>query len=162
MFCRRRKLDNADGLVAEARTLGGIDIERFRIDLGSHALLERFGADLERAKAVASEHHAQGADRVKLPSLEFRSADGAVHGVYGFSSYGELRDAALEAGATVSEALPPSIEEALRRFSTLTTAEVAAVCQLPGPRAPLELWKLAAEWRIKAERLVGGELWSLA
>ncbi len=29
-----------------------IDPSRFRIDLGSHALLERFGADLERAKAV--------------------------------------------------------------------------------------------------------------
>jgi putative protein-disulfide isomerase len=162
LFCRRRKLDNADALLAEARALPGVDLERFRIDLGSHALLERFGADLERAKAVDPEQHAGGADRVQLPSFEFRSADGSVRGVYGYSTYDELRDAALAAGAASQPAEPPGIEDALRRYGPMATAEVAAVCQLAGPRAPLELWRLASEWRVIAEPVGGGQLWSLA
>jgi putative protein-disulfide isomerase len=42
-FCRRRKLDTADALVAEAQVTAGIDPARFRIDLESNAMLERFG-----------------------------------------------------------------------------------------------------------------------
>lgn len=162
LFCRRRKLDNADALAEEAQAAGGIDVERFRIDLGSHALLERFGADLERAQAVDPEHHAEGADRVKLPSLEFRGESGEVRGVYGYSAYEELRDAARAVGGVFTQAPPPTPEDALRRFGTLAEAEVAAVCQLPGPRAPLELWRLAADWRVKPEPVGLGALWSLA
>ena len=54
----------------------------------------------------------------------------------------------------------PGVEEALRRFGTLATAEVAAVCDLPGPRAAAELWRLAGEWRVRSERRLTGELWS--
>jgi hypothetical protein len=32
----------------------------------------------------------------------------------------------------------------------------------PGPRAPAELWRLALDWRVKVERVHGGELWTLA
>ncbi len=162
LFCRRRKLDNADALTEEARAAGGIDLERFGVDLRSHGALEAFGADLERAKAVPAEHHAAGSERVKLPSLEFRDRDGAVHGVYGYSDYATLRRAALAAGAVATAAAPPSIEQALGRWGSMATVEVAAVCQLPGPPAPSELWRLAGEWRVKAERAGGGELWSPA
>jgi predicted DsbA family dithiol-disulfide isomerase len=161
VFCRRRRLDNADGLAEEARAIGGLDLDRFRIDLGSHATLEVFGADLERAQAVAPEHHADGADRVKLPSLEFFGGEGGVHGVYGISDYAAVRKAALAAGATPSRQVTPSIEEALRRFVSMATVEVAAVCELRGPAAPAELWRLATDWRVTPERVLGGELWSL-
>ena len=57
---------------------------------------------------------------------------------------------------------PRSVEDALRRFGTMATAEVAAVCDLPGPRAPAELWRLATEWRVRAERVGTDYLWSLA
>jgi predicted DsbA family dithiol-disulfide isomerase len=151
--CRRRKLDTADALVAEARSVPGLDVERLRLGLASHGVLEAFAADLEECSS--------GGDRVKLPSLEFVGADGVVHGVYGPSSYPELRSAAVAAGATPgSEAL--GVEDALRRFGTMSTAEVAAVCDLPGPRAPAELWRLALEWRVRGERLGTGHLWSLA
>ena len=50
----------------------------------------------------------------------------------------------------------------VRRYATMTSAEVAAVCNLPGPRAPAELWRLALEWRVNVERVHGGELWTLA
>jgi predicted DsbA family dithiol-disulfide isomerase len=160
--CRRRKLDTADALLAEARAVPGLDVDRLRVALSSHAILEAFGADLDRCGAVSPEHHSSGSDRVKLPSLEFRGADGVVHGVYGPSSYPELRAAAVAAGAVASGSGALSVEDALRRFGTMSTSEVAAVCDLPGPRAPAELWRLALEWRVRAERLATGHLWSLA
>jgi hypothetical protein len=163
LLCRRRKLDTADALIAEARDVPGVDVERLRLGLASHGVLEAFAADLDRCGAVPSEHHSEGSDRVKLPSLEFRGPDGAVHGVYGPSSYPELRAAALAAGAVALEAgASLSVEEALRRFGSMATPEVAAVCDLPGPRAPAELWRLALEWRVRAERVGTGYLWSLA
>jgi predicted DsbA family dithiol-disulfide isomerase len=163
LMCRRRKLDTADALIEEARTVPGLDVDRLRLALGSHAILEAFGADLDRCGAVSPEHRAPSGDRVKLPSLEFVGADGHVHGVYGPTDYPALRAAAVAAGASpVSGSGPPSVDEALRRFGTMASAEVAAVCDLPGPRAPAELWRLALEWRVRPERLGTGYLWSLA
>jgi predicted DsbA family dithiol-disulfide isomerase len=161
--CRRRKLDTADALVEEARAVPGLDVDRLRLGLASHGVLEAFAADLERCGAVSPEHYSAGSERVKLPSLEFVGADGAVHGVYGPSDYETLRGAAVAAGADpVAGSGSLSVEEALRRFGPMATAEVAAVCDLSGPRAPAELWRLALEWRVRAERLGTGHLWSLA
>ncbi|MBV9606129.1 MAG: DsbA family protein [Solirubrobacterales bacterium] len=163
LLCRRRKLDTADALIAEAREVPGLDVERLRLGLASHGVLEAFAADLDRCGAVSPEHHSEGSDRIKLPSLEFRGADGDVHGVYGPADYGALRTAAVAAGASeISSAGPLSVEDALRRFGTMSTSEVAAVCDLPGPRAPAELWRLALEWRVRTERVGTGYLWSLA
>lgn len=162
LMCRRRKLDGTDALIEEARSVPGLDVDKLRIALGSHAILEAFGADLERAAAVPAEHHAPGTGRVKLPSLEFRGPDGVVHGVYGPSDYESLAVAAIAAGATPASVGPPSVEDALRRFGSMATAEVAAVCDLPGPRAPAELWRLATEWRVRPDRVGAGELWMLA
>jgi putative protein-disulfide isomerase len=160
-FCRGLKLENIDSLLAEARAVGSLDLERLRIGLASHGVLELLGRDLELARAVPSGHHASGKGRVQLPSLEFVGEDGERRGVYGFSAFEPLRQAALQAGA-VGGSASPSIEEALGRFGTMTTAEVSEVCQLPGPLAPATLWRLAAEWRVRSERCGGGELWSLA
>ena len=147
--CRRRKLDSTDALVQAARESPGLDLGRFEIALSSHGTLEAFGGDIERCK--------QGEDRLTLPSLRF-----GEELVVGFTSYEELREVAMRAGARPTDAPAPSIEQAMRRFGTMATAEVAAVCELPGPRAPAELWRLASEWRVKPERLGTGELWSLA
>lgn len=164
LMCHRRKLDMGDSLVEEARAVGALDVERFRIDVASHAALEAFGADLELAAAVAPEHHAPGTGRVKLPSLEFLTSDGEVaRGIYGFADHSALRSGALAGGAVPPEpGGPTSIEDALRRFGPMATAEVAAVCELPGPRAPAELWRLAVERRVRPERVGSGELWTLA
>ena len=157
---RRRKLDHAEAFESLARERGGLDLERFRVDLGSHAILEAFGADLDRARAVDEEHHSDRG-RVKLPSIEFRG-DGGVFGVYGPQPWEAYRDAALAAGAVPPGADPPSIAEALRRLGPMATVEVAAVCDLAGPRAPAELWRLATEWQVTVERTLGGEVWTVA
>jgi hypothetical protein len=44
----------------------------------------------------------------------------------------------------------------------MATPEVAAVCELPGPLAAARLWQLAAEWKVRPQRAVAGELWQSA
>jgi predicted DsbA family dithiol-disulfide isomerase len=138
-----RRMDTAAALLEAAREVGGLDLDRLRVDFGSNAIVERFGADIERGRGVST------------PTVEF--ASGAR--VEGFSAYNELRAAALYMGCRPADEWP-GVEEALQRFGTLATAEVAAVCDLPGPRAPAELWRLALEWRVKPRRVGGGEVWS--
>ena len=164
LMCRRRKLDSTDALIEEARAVPGLDLDKLRLALHSHAIVEAFGADLDRAGAVPAQHHAPGTGRVKLPSLEFQGSDRVVHGVYGYSDYASLAAAAIAAGAAPAPAAggPPAVEDALRRFGSMATAEVAAVCDLPGPRAPAELWRLATEWRVRPDRVGSGELWTVA
>jgi putative protein-disulfide isomerase len=141
-----RRMDTAPALLDAARETGGLDLERLRLDFGSNAILERFGADLERGRGVTT------------PA--FRFADGPL--VEGFGPYERVRDAAQRAGAAAAGDGFPGVEEALRRFGTMATPEVAAACDLPGPRAPAELWRLALEWRVRPRRVPGGELWSVA
>lgn len=151
-MCRRRRLDGVPALVAEVRGIPGLDAERFRRDLESNAVLESFGADLERAQAAALE----GEERVKLPSLAI-SGGGFVSG---FCAYEDLVRALPDDRPAPRPA--PAIDEALRSFGPMATAEVASVCDLPGPRAPAALWAMASEWRARWEPVGSGELWTLS
>jgi predicted DsbA family dithiol-disulfide isomerase len=168
LLCFRRKLDSTEALVEEARAVR-LDVERFRIDLGSHAIVEAFGADLEEARSVPAEarragrvRRAGGVEGLPLPSAVFVSGDGARHAVYGPGPYDDYRIAAEAAGATRSDASAPSIEDALARFGRMATREVEAVCDLPEPRAAAELWRMASEWRVKPIRVLTGWLWEPA
>jgi predicted DsbA family dithiol-disulfide isomerase len=118
---RRLKLDTADALLGVAREVPGLDVERFRIDLQSNAIVEAFGADLELARLGSG-----GVPRWEPPDPP--------------------------------RAAPLGVEDALRAFGPMATPEVAAVCDLPGPRAPAELWRLALEWRVRHD----AGLWTLA
>jgi hypothetical protein len=71
----------------------------------------------------------------------------------------DWRSALVDAGATPAGGPAPAVLDALRRFGRMATAEVEAVCDLPGPRANAELWRLAAEWRVKPVRVLTGMLW---
>ena len=73
IMCERRRLDHAEPLVEEARA-AGLDVERFRIDLRSHAITEAFAADLERTAALArrTAPAATSAARGRLPARCFR------------------------------------------------------------------------------------------
>jgi predicted DsbA family dithiol-disulfide isomerase len=157
LMARRQKLDTADALIGAAREVAGLDIERFAIDLHSNAIVEAFGADLERARAAARE----GERRVPFPSFCFRGEDESEHWVRDEIAPDAVRAAALAAGARPAAALPGA-DEALRRFGRMATPEVAAVCELPGPLAAAQLWQLAAEWKVRPQRAVAGELWQSA
>jgi putative protein-disulfide isomerase len=150
LLCGRRKLDATEALVAEARP-AGLDPERFRIDLGSHAIVEAFGADLEATRALSEEG-------VALPAIEF----GDEPPIFGLSRYEDWRAAAVRAGAEPLGEEWPDPLSALARFGRMATAEVQAVCELPRPRAEAELWRLAAEHRVKAQPVLTGTLWELA
>jgi protein-disulfide isomerase-like protein with CxxC motif len=149
IMCHRRRLDRTEPLVEEARR-AGLDPDRFRIDLESAAITEAFGADLEEARAAPS-----------LPALHFGD-DGPGEWLSAGAPYSEWRVAALAAGATPAAGDRPDVLTALARFGSMATVEVEAVCDLAGPRASAELWRLASEWRVKPVRVLTGELWEPA
>jgi hypothetical protein len=160
-MCFRRKLDTTEALVEEARRVK-LDVERFRIDLGSHAIVEAFGADLETTRTVSDDARerggttmGQGGERLVFPTLVF----GGAHAVYGPSPYEEYRKAALAAGAEPVDGGPPGVLEAVKRFGRMATAEVIEVCDLPEPRAAAELWQLASDWKLRPVRVLTGHLW---
>jgi hypothetical protein len=107
-----------------------LDLDRFRIDLQSNAIVEAFGADLDVARSGP------------VPRVE---VDGEAV-------------APKDVRRLAPRAAPLGVEDALRRFGKLATPEVAEVCDLPGPRAPAELWRLALEWRTRRD----GDFWVLA
>lgn len=145
-MCERRRLCETEALVDLARTVPGLDVARFAIDLGSDAIIESFSVDLERTRAT-------GGDRA-LPFAE-------VEGVAGLHEIGGLEAVVEEAGAEPAQE-PPCPEAALRRFGRMATPEVAAVCELPGPLAAAELWRLAAQWKVRPQPSLSGELWEAA
>ena len=169
LLCFRRKLDATEALVEAARE-AKLNVERFRVDLQSHAIVEAFGADLEATRTVPEEVRAAGkavdahgsGDRLPFPSAVFRGEDGVEHGVYGWASYDELRGAAEAAGAEPAGRERPAIPDALRHFGRMTTREVEEVCRLPEPRAQAELWRLAAEFEVRPVRVLTGWLWEPA
>ena len=79
-MCERLKLDHAEALVEAARQ-AGLDVERFRLGLRSHAITEAFGADLEATAALAAEQGArppessEGAGGAALPTVVFAGED---------------------------------------------------------------------------------------
>ena len=165
----RRKLDTREVLVEEARG-AGLDVERFRIDLGSHAIVEAFGADLEEARDVPQVvrdaekvrcSEAVGEERVPFPTFRFEG-DGGVYWTCGFRPGAALRDAAITAGARPGEAPRPEVMGALERFGRMAVPEVAAVCDLPQLAAEAELARLALDWRVRPVPVGAGRLWETA
>ena len=155
ILCFRRKLDTTEALVEVGREVG-LDVKRLRIDLGSHAIVEAFGADLEATRATPP--GSPRPDRVPFPTFRF-GEDGWV---FGRAGYGDYRATAEAAGATRVGGAPPTVEDALSRFGRMATPEVMAVCDLSEPRAEAELWRLAGEWRVKPVRVLTGRLWEPA
>jgi hypothetical protein len=172
-MCHGRKLDGDEALVAEARR-AGLDPQRFRIDLESNAILEAFGSDLEetrtipdsaRAAGLATEgSHGSRVERLAFPALRLiPEADGAEERwIGGDHPYDDWRAAAIAAGATPLDGPRPDVAAALQRFQSMATVELEAVCDLPGPRAGAEVWRLASEWRARRVPVLGSELWEPA
>lgn len=167
IVCFRRKLDHLEAFAEVARD-AGLDEARFRIDAGSHAMVEAFGRDLDISRDVPDEvqeagevkcSQVAGEERVPFPTFRFEG-DG-VRWSFGFVSPEELRDAALAVGANAAGERPDA-RGALRRYGRMAAPEVAAVCDLPGPRAELALAELVAEGRARTLPVLAGKLYELA
>jgi hypothetical protein len=129
-----RRADNPDALVALASDIAGMNVDRFRVDLQSNAIVEAFGADLDTAREGDAPRWEVDGSAVTDVLAEVRAA-----------------------GAS-SQALP-SVEEALARFGAIAAAELAAVCDLPAPRVQAELWRLAMDWRARPDDALNPRLW---
>ncbi len=166
LLCFRRKLDTTEALVEEARQVG-LDAERFRIDLGSHAIVEAFGADLEETRGLPAEaagrsEISDSRERLPFPTASFLAEDGSPRWLFGAQPYEAYRDAAVEAGAAPLQRDRPDVLGALERFGRMAVVELEAVCDLPRPRVAAELWRLALEWRARPVAVLTGELWEAA
>jgi hypothetical protein len=170
ILCHARKLDTTEALVEEARG-AGLAVDRFRVDLGSHAIVESFGTDLEIARDVPPEARdagevrcspAVGRERVPLPTLRFEGEGGEVRWLFGHVSPEDCRAAALAVGAEPSGNPRPGVLDALRRFGRMAVPELAVVCDLPAPRVEVELAQLALEWRVRPVPVLAGRLWEAA
>ena len=168
LLCERLKLDHAEALVEQAR-VAGLDVERFRIDLRSHAMTEAFAADLAAAHAMAADvpegergPHSEATGGVPIPALVFRGDGGQVRRVVGHATYEHYRAAAESVGARPAGGPAPGVEELVERFGRVTTKEVEVVCELPGPRAGAELYRLAEQWKLRPITVLTGVLWEAA
>jgi predicted DsbA family dithiol-disulfide isomerase len=170
IFCFGRKLDGSEALVAVARD-AGLDVERFRVDLGSHAIVEAFGADLDEARDVpdavrsagkVSCSKAVGEERVPFPTVRFEGDTGEPHWICGFRGAERYREAAVAAGAVSPGDPRPGVLDALRRFGRMAAPEVAAVCDIAPLKAEAELAALALEWRVRPVPVLAGRLWEPA
>lgn len=152
----RRRLDSAEPFVDVAREIG-LDVERFRIDLGSHAILERFGAELARGRELAA------GPAPRLPALRVEAPDAEPAFVEGIRAHSEAASALGQAGVSLSTLAPLPLEFVLERYAPVAVPEVAVLCHLPGPRAAAALWRAAEEWRAQPVHAgPGGALWAPA
>lgn len=165
LLTERKKLDHAEALIGEAG-LAGLDTDRFRIDLSSHAITEAFAADLDEVRNPPQDARAAGKvkqterhDRLSFPSALFSGEDGSEHGVWGWQPYKAYREAALAAGAQPAEEGHAEPLEAIERFGRCTTRELAELTGKPGPVLQAELWTLARDWRLRPIDVLGGVFW---
>ena len=114
-----------------------------------------------KAGLAAEGGHGSSVERLRFPALRLVGEDGE-RWVGGHHSYDDWRAAAVELGASPSHEPRPDVTGALRRFGRMATAELEAVCDLPGPRAGAEVWRLASEWRVRRVPVLAGELWEPA
>lgn len=164
----RRKLDNPSALLAEAGP-AGLDVPRFEIALGSHGPVETLSAHIEEARTIPEEaraagklSHTEGRERLSFPSAVFVGAGGERHGVYGWQPLDAYRGAARAAGAKPVNEGPLEPLAAVERFGSISTREAEVLAQRPGPPTCAELWRLAAEFRLRPTRALTGTIWEPA
>jgi predicted DsbA family dithiol-disulfide isomerase len=134
-----RRADTPDVLTDLASQVEGMNVDRFRVDLQSNAIVELLGKDLDVAR--------KGELDVPRWEVEGETVDDVV--------------GAVRAAGAASRELP-SVEDALQRFGRMAVPEVAQVCDLAPPRAQAELWRLALDFRARPDDALSPKLWSAA
>ncbi len=165
LMYERRKLDSPRALLAEAAA-AGLDPRRFEIALDSHAAVEAFSDHMDEVRDIPDEaraakklSHTEGRERLSFPSVVFIGADGVRRGVWGFQPLEAYREAALAAGARQVNDGPLAPLAAVERFGSITTHEAEVLGQSAGPPTCAELWRLAAEHRLRPVRALTGTIW---
>jgi hypothetical protein len=102
----------------------------------------------------------EGHERLSFPSAIFIGEDGERHGVWGFQSTRAYRTAALAAGARQVNGGALPILDAAARFGRLAEPELLTRAEPTVTRA--ELWRLAAEHRLRPVPVLTGTLWELS
>jgi protein-disulfide isomerase-like protein with CxxC motif len=168
LMCERKRLDNRAALQAEAEP-AGIDAAAFGLAQASDGPVEAFAAHLDEVRAIPAAareagktRFTEGRERVAFPSAVFVGAHGDRHGVWGLQPLAAYREAALAAGARqVNDgALAPLA--AVARFGRLAEPELEELSGMAATPLRAELWRLAADHRLRPVPALTGVLWEAA
>ena len=134
----------------------GLDVERFRLDLRSHAITEAFGADLEATAALAA---GQGARPAAVLGGRRRggAADRGLRG-RGRPASGRRPAAATRRTGAAARGLrsatpgaaPLDVEEVVAQLRPGHDARGRAAVRAARPARRAELWGLAEQWQLRA------------
>ena len=116
----------------------------------------------EEARAAGKLSQTEGRERLSFPSFVFVDGDGERRGVWGWQPLEAYREAALAAGATQVNSGPLAPLDAVARFGRIATREAEVLGESPGPPTCAELWRLAAEHRLRPIRALTGTIWEPA
>ena len=149
VFLYGTPVDSLDQTAQALEGLSGLDLARLLRDIDSEEVKAAYLADWEETRQpndyvrglpdAESEHLlggmmvSEGHERYNLPTFIFRGPEGE-RTVPGYRPYAEYEDAleAVSPGITQHAAADPTPEEALGRWSTMTSKELDVVC---GPTA---------------------------
>ncbi len=168
IFWERRCLDSPEALIQLAGE-AGLNVATFRIDVASNALIESFGNDLEEVRALVGEiedqslvRKTEGHRRPSFPSMVVIGADGVRRALWGRQTLETYRETLLAAGAEQDARPPLDPAAAVGWLGRAATREVEVLTGMSSPPVAAELWKAAAEWRLRAVPMLTGTVWETA
>jgi len=144
--------------------LPGLDLHRFARDLVGPAAYAAFREDWEAARNPVPEardvKETEGRLRYAFPTLVLENADGLRRVLDGGSTDGDYTAAVAALAPEVTPAPLPEPAEALRRWGTAATREVALVCGLSDAEAEARLEGLEATGNAEDRRVGFTRLWT--
>ena len=145
----------------------GLDVRRFRVDLQSNAIVEAFGADLEETRAPPTGRErggvkeAQGGERLVFPRGSRATPERHLR-LRRCALRGMARGRARRRGRGPPRSRARTRSPRCAASGGMATVEVEAVCDLSNQAAEAELWRLAAEGRVRPLRVLTETLWEPA
>ena len=116
----------------------------------------------DEARAAGKLSQTEGRERLSFPSFVFVDGAGERRGVWGWQPLDAYREAALAAGATRVNSGPLAPLDAVARFGRIATREAEVLGESAGPPTCAELWRLAAELKLRPLPALTGTIWEAA
>ena len=149
----------ADALIGAARAVAGLDVERF----AHRPALRGDRRGLRRRPGARAGRRARRRAARRLPVLRgARRGRRRALGLRQRRPRRQLRAAALAAGGEPRARCRPCPRRRCAASGASPRPRWPPSATAPARWPPAELWRLAAEWKVRAERVLTGELWQAA
>ncbi|MDH4228980.1 MAG: DsbA family protein [Nitrospirota bacterium] len=163
-FTECRPVDSRDALLALAREVTGLDLERFAVEVDGPLARENFAADLVAtrtpvpgARDVKTEP--DGARRYGFPTMVLMNGVGDARVLDADHCFDDYRQSIQELAPDLVATQPPTPLEFLGRFGRVTTREVADCCGLDFDAARRQLEQLEKDGRVLGRPVAEHHMW---